>query len=134
MDYKIRILLLYFMVGLGASTHSKPVELTPHLTVVPLQVVDDREKVECEFDEPITIVVSVLHYYDSYEELNHDYQVWGVGVGEVWGWSTCEWQPENNYAACDIYTVHPVYIHADMAMDTIGHEVYHGSCGGYHYE
>lgn len=41
-------------------------------------------------------------------------------------------QPENNYAACDSHTVHPKFVVADMAMDTMGHELYHGSCGDFH--
>lgn len=92
----------------------------------------DKEEVSCEFDEPITVVVSVLHYYDSYEDLQQAYLTEGWGTEEVWGWSDCEWQSENNYSACDIHTVHPEFVVADMAMDTLGHEVYHGSCGDFH--
>jgi hypothetical protein len=81
-----------------------------------------------------TVVVSVLHLYDDYKELNVDYLTHADtdDSDEVWGWSDCEWQPDQNYAACDIYTVRPTYVHAEMAFDTLGHEVWHGATGDFH--
>ena len=90
----------------------------------------DRAKVDPEFE--ITMVVSVFHLFDSYEELQHTYIIDGWGTNEVDGWSDCEWQKKHNYAACDIFTVRPEYVRDDPAMDTIGHEVWHGVAGDYH--
>ena len=92
----------------------------------------DRELVKCEFDEPITVIISVMHYYDNYDELNKDHLEFTGDHSQVWGWSNCEWQPEKNAALCDIYTIMPKYVSDDPAMDTIGHEQTHGSCGDFH--
>jgi len=89
------------------------------------------EEIKAEFES--TIVLSVFHLYDNYTELNKAYQDSGVSEGdvEVWGWSLCEWQPEHNYSGCDIYIVRPKFVD-DHAMNTIGHEVWHGVAGEFH--
>ena len=94
----------------------------------------DRELVKCEFDKPITHLTFIMKYYDDYDSLNLAYQkhTEGKDTGEVWGWSTCLLQPEDDWAACDIHMVYPKYVHTDMAIETFGHEGYHGACGDYH--
>lgn len=140
---KIVLIFLMLLAGIGSAyiildqREQKPrIEFGPMIVESKLtdDMLADKEEVKCEFEEPITVVVSVFHYYDNYEDLNRDYTEWyDVDPDEeIWGFSDCEWQPENNYSACDIYTVHPEFVVADMAMDTIGHEVYHGSCGDFH--
>jgi len=116
---------------------------TPHIeygsAVLSNQIVGvpQGEPIDCQFDEPVSIVISVLHYYDNYEELNLDWQTYEVAEedDEVWGFSDCEWQQEHNFAACDVYTVHPKYVddtEESPVFETIGHEVYHGACGDFH--
>lgn len=99
----------------------------------------ERELIKPE--EEITMVVSVFHFFENYEILNINWVEWwhennpgrpNAYLPNVWGWSDCERQPEHNYAACDIYSIRPEYVRADMAMDTIGHEVYHGVVGEFH--
>ncbi len=91
---------------------------------------DDREVYDTGMEN--TIVVLSLHLYDDYEELNLDYQTYVYDpVDEVWGWSDCEWQQEQNAAFCDIYTVRPEFVRGD-AMDTLGHEVWHAVAGDFH--
>jgi len=99
----------------------------------------EREKVKPEFE--ITTVVSVFHIYEDYDLLNEDWTVWALEAypdnpewaeDDVWGWADCEWQPDMNYAACDIHTIRPTYVRADMVFDTIGHEVGHGIWGAFH--
>jgi len=106
--------------------------LAPHIEYGPTVFESNRELVKCEFDPPISIVVNVMHYYDDYDELNMDYMTATGNLNPVWGYSQCEWQPLKNAAFCDVYTVHPEYVEDDKAMDTIGHETYHGSCGNFH--
>lgn len=104
----------------------------PRITLGPLMAIEGRELV-LDTGMENTVVVSVLHLYDDYAELNLDYQTFSdQKEEEVWGWSDCEWQPEQNYAACDIYTIRPTYVHAEMAFDTLGHEVWHGVAGDFH--
>lgn len=98
---------------------------------------DMREAVACEFDEPLKYVNLIMHDYDSNEEMYLDYIVLMDNAEidaeeEIWGWSNCIWQPEDNWAACDVYYVKPEFVHADMNIDTIGHEVTHGVCGDFH--
>ena len=93
-----------------------------------------RERVQCEFDEPLKYVNLIMHAYDSNEEMYADYILLAEPVEheEIWGWSNCVWQPEDSWAACDVYYVKPEFVHADMNIDTIGHEVLHGMCGDFH--
>lgn len=93
-----------------------------------------RELVECEFEEPLKYVNLINHWYDSNEEMYADYILLAEPVEheEIWGWSNCIWQPEDSWAACDVYLVKPDFVHADMNIDTFGHEVLHGACGDYH--
>ena len=95
---------------------------------------DMREKVECEFDPPLKYVTLQMHWYDDSAELNADYILLAdpADHDEVWGWSNCSHDAENNSAWCDIYVVKPDFVHADMNVDTIGHEVLHASCGDFH--
>lgn len=85
-----------------------------------------------------TIVVVSFHLYETYAELNFDYNTVfkepDEPEQELWGFSNCEWQPEANAAFCDIYTIRPQFVHSDMAIDTIGHEVWHGVAGPFHDE
>lgn len=95
---------------------------------------DMREAVACEFDEPLKYVTLIMHWYDSNAEMYADY----IALADdpmheaIWGWSSCVWQPDDSWAACDIFVVKPDFVHADMNMDTIGHEILHGACGDYH--
>lgn len=93
-----------------------------------------REKVHCEFDEPLKHLTLIMHWYDTSEEMYADYITLADPVEheEIWGWSNCAWQPDDNWAACDVYVVKPDFVHADMNIDTIGHEILHGACGDYH--
>ncbi len=93
-----------------------------------------REEVKCEFDEPLKYLNLIMHDYDSNEEMYADYILLADPVEheEIWGWSNCIWQPDDSWAACDVYYVRPDFVHADMNIDTIGHEVTHGICGDFH--
>lgn len=95
---------------------------------------DMREQVECEFDPPLKYVTLQMHWYEDSAELNADYITYAdpADHDEVWGWSNCSHDAENNSAWCDIYVVKPDFVHADMNVDTIGHEVLHASCGDFH--
>ena len=95
---------------------------------------DLREEVKCEWDEPLKYITLIMNYYDTNEEMYADYILLAEPVKheEIWGWSNCSWQPEDSWAACDIYVVKPDFVHADMNIDTIGHEVEHATCGDYH--
>ena len=97
-------------------------------------VIDTREPASCEFEEPLKHITLIMHWYDTHEELNADYILLAEPVEEeeIWGWSNCVWQPEDNWAACDIYVRKPDKVRADMDIDTLGHEVYHGACGDFH--
>jgi len=89
------------------------------------------EAVIPEYD--ITVVVSILHWYDDYEELNLDHVALAGDDEEVWGWSNCEWQPENNVSLCDVYSVRPEYL-LSAEIETLGHEILHGAFGSFHEE
>jgi len=93
-----------------------------------------REQVACEFDEPLKYINLIMHDYDSNEEMYADYILLAEPVEheEIWGWSNCVWQPDDSWAACDVYYVRPDFVHADMNIDTIGHEVEHAMCGDFH--
>lgn len=95
---------------------------------------DMREPIRCEFPEPLKHLTLIMHWYDTNDEMYADYIAYADPAEheEIWGWSDCLWQPEDSWAACDIYVVKPQYVHADMNVDTIGHEVLHGSCGNFH--
>lgn len=95
---------------------------------------DMREQVECEFDPPLKYLTLQMHWYEDSAELNADYILLAdpADHDEVWGWSNCSHDEENNSAWCDVYAVKPDFVHADMNVDTIGHEVLHGSCGDFH--
>jgi len=97
-------------------------------------VIESREPVKCEFDPPLKHITVIMHWYDGWRELNLDYQLLAEpdSTGEVWGWSNCIWQPEDDFAACDVYAVLPEFVHADMAVDTLGHELLHGACRYFH--
>lgn len=100
----------------------------------------DLSEVNCEFDPPLKHLTLIMHYYDTHEEMFEDYIVLNEELkpdenGEykpIWGWSAWIWQPDDDWAAGDVYTVVPEYVRADTAMDTIGHETLHGSCGNFH--
>ena len=139
------LLILWGTVGFIVSKLSNPVDPTEddilqHEILHSLTIYgeDMKEEVECEYDPPLKHVTLIMHWYDSHAELNFDYQTLikqdDEDPEEVWGWSNCMWQPGDSWAACDIYTVVPTFVHADQAMDTLGHEVLHASCGGFHAE
>lgn len=94
---------------------------------------DMREPVKCEFAH-LKYLTLQMHWYDDSATLNADYIAYAepADEDEVWGWSNCDHDEENNSAWCDIYVVKPDYVHADMNIDTIGHEVLHGACGDFH--
>ena len=93
-----------------------------------------REKTDCEFDPPLKYLNLIMHWYDTNEEMFADYITLAEPNDreEIWGWSNCLWQPEDSWAVCDVYIVEPVFVYADMNIDTIGHEVFHGACGDFH--
>jgi hypothetical protein len=95
---------------------------------------DLLETVECEFDEPLKHLTLINHWYDRNEEMYADYILLADPAihEEIWGWSNCIWQPDDDWAACDVYLVKPDFVHADMNVDTIGHEVLHGACRDFH--
>lgn len=135
----IVVTLLYiFAFSLGAlvvdyyHSNREPVKLTPHIEYGFLGIENLRELVDCELEEPITVIVSIMNYYDDYEELNLDHTAMTGDDEEVWGWTNCEWQPEHNIAMCDVYTLLPEYVQDDPVMDTMGHEQLHGSCRDFH--
>ena len=141
----VAYLLLFFM-ALGLKfywyTEVKGYELTlprggdGHVTryLYAVSGSDVAETFKCEFDKPLKHVTLINHWFDTNEELMVEYLL-SRGPDdpeEVWGWSSCLHQPDDNWAACDIYAVVPTYVHADMNMDTVGHESMHGACGDFH--
>lgn len=106
----------------------------PRVELGPVMFMSDREPVKCEFEKPLKHVTLINHWYMDWDELNADYLALAEPNDEehVWGWSNCIWQPDDDAAWCDIYAVVPLFVQADMYMDTLGHEVLHGSCGGFH--
>jgi hypothetical protein len=118
--------------GYALASPSMHVSQQPQLVLVGDDI---REQVACQFDEPLKYINLIMHYYDDPVELNLDWNTYGDPEEkgeEVWGWSDCVWQPEESWAACDIYVVKPSYVHADMNIDTAGHELTHATCGDYH--
>ena len=144
MKWKPIIIALVYFAGFWSGYYNavEQYESRPKITLGPAVIESkpvhdttlDREKVVCEFDKPLKHVILINHWYDDWEALNRDYLLFVEPefVEEVWGWSKCIWQPDDNWAACDIYAVVPEFIHADMAMDTLGHELLHGACGEFH--
>ena len=121
----------------SADNYGEPRPEPPVLHSTTLIGDDMTVEVDCEFDPPLKHITLIMNWYDSYDELNFDYQTLvdqSDAPEEVWGWSTCIWQPDDNWAACDIYVVLPEFVHGDMNVDTLGHEVLHGACGAYHPE
>ena len=119
------------------SMHVAQVELKSRIHTYAIVGEDMREEVECEFDEPLKYLNLIMHAYDTNPEMYADYIVLADNDDldlseEIWGWSNCMWQPDDSWAACDVYYVKPDFVHADMNIDTIGHEVTHGICGDYH--
>ena len=129
------VLGIAFMFALAVALMPYELAEPAEIEEIPVEIgiaIAALEKVKCEFGKPITIIVSVVHYYDDYDELNLDHMTFTGDDSEVWGWSDCEWQPKHNYAACDLYTVLPRLVPDQAAFHTIGHEVFHGSCGSFH--
>ena len=95
---------------------------------------DMREQVACEFEEPLKYINLIMHHYDTNEEMYADYILKADPVEheKIWGWSSCVWQPEDSWAACDVFVVKADFVHADMNIDTLGHEVTHATCGDFH--
>lgn len=95
---------------------------------------DMREQIACEFEEPLKYINLIMHHYDTNEEMYADYITLADPVEheDIWGWSNCVWQPEDSWAACDVYVVKADFVHADMNIDTVGHEVTHATCGDFH--
>lgn len=108
----------------------------PRIELGPVFIEDGglREPFKCEFDPPIKHVTLINHWYTDWAELNADYLLLAKpnDEEEVWGWSNCVWQPEDDWAACDIYAVIPEFVDASMAVDTYGHEALHGACRDFH--
>jgi hypothetical protein len=119
----------------GLYTHSPDTTTSTHV-YYKMEVVgsDMREKVACEFEKPIKHLTLINHWYDTNAEMYVDYILLAEPVEheDIWGWSKCIHQPEDSAAWCDVYLVKPDFVHADMNIDTIGHEVLHGSCGDFH--
>lgn len=130
------IVLVFFMFGISLLLTSIELNdvrtVTSRTTLIAPQ--DMRERVKCEFDEPLKHISLIMHWYDTNEEMYADYILYADPAEEeaIWGWSQCVWQPDDDWAACDIYVVKPDFVHADMNIDTLGHEVLHGACGGFH--
>ena len=80
-----------------------------------------------------TVVVLSLHLYDDHEALSKEHSEIHKDKTEVYGWSDCELQPEQNVAFCDVYVLRPTYVYSDPAICTLGHEVWHGVAGRFHW-
>lgn len=138
----LALLALLGLAGLIASfqaAREQPLNVTtskPRIVMGPVFIEDGgtREEATCEFDKPLKYLNLIMHWYQDYDELYADYILLAQPADkeEIWGWSNCQWQPEDSWAACDVYAVEPDYVHADMNIDTLGHELFHGACGGYH--
>lgn len=127
-------MLMAFFIGVSNGAKHTADEAVRKINAYTLVGSDVREKVMCQFAEPIKHVTLVMHWYDTNAELYADYIALAdpVESTDVWGWSDCIWQPEDDFAACDVYVMKPDFVHADMNIDTIGHEVMHAACGDYH--
>lgn len=131
------ILLTLSMVCLIISALTKATDPQESIVIESVYTVsgsDVREKVQCQFDPPLKHVTLIMNWYDTNEEMYADYILMAEDPKhkEIWGWSSCMWQPDDSWAACDVFVVVPDFVHADMNVDTIGHEVLHGACGDYH--
>jgi hypothetical protein len=75
-----------------------------------------------------------MHWYSDREELNADFITLAApnDFDQVWGWSNCVWQEEDDAAFCDVYAMQPTFVYSDMDIDTIGHEVFHAACRDFH--
>jgi len=87
-------------------------------------------------EEPITKdngeilrVLSIFHFYDTYEEL---YAEFPNEDKDFEGMSFCDRDIDKNVAVCHIYQITPHVIDGENTV-TLGHEVEHGIWGtGYH--
>jgi hypothetical protein len=130
-------LLLWFVIAgivnlIGKAADNYGTQRVEHYYTIVGE--DMREPVRCEFEKPLKYVNLIVHWYDTNEEMFADYITLADDPShdEIWGWSSCVWQPHDDWAACDIFVVKPDFVHADMNIDTLGHEVLHGACGGFH--
>lgn len=127
-----------FWLGLGvwafSGGGSNESTKEPRIILGPAVIQPERERAVCEFSEPLKYITLVMHWYDTNEEMYADYIALADPAEheEIWGWSDCIWQPEDRWAACDVYVVKPDYVRADMNIDTLGHEIFHGACGDFH--
>lgn len=129
-------LALLGMVGLAAwhllegSSHTaeQPSVETQQQTATVASVVT------CDFEKPLKHLTFIAHWYETYDELQKAYNALAERDTEiaVWGWSECMWEPEDDFAVCDLHVVAPLFVRANDAMDTLGHEVFHGACGSFH--
>ena len=128
----VLIMIGMYLTGVLVGVEHRQSVRTIHAYVVVGS--DVREEVQCEFDEPLKYLNLIMHAYDTNEEMYADYITLADPVEHeaIWGWSNCVWQPDDRWAACDIYYVKPDFVHADMNIDTIGHEVTHALCGDFH--
>ncbi len=106
-------------------------------TIIETEDTLDIEEFACEFDPPLKHVTIIGHYYTNYVMLNEEY--WELNPDEeeeVWGWSNCIWQPDDDWAACDVYLYVPTTVVDvdDYAIETGGHEFWHAACGDFHSE
>ena len=142
---KIILLFLVFIVVIGGLyiavdyTPEPRIELGPvvfeRLVITESEDILTIEEFECEFTPPIKHITLIMHYYPNYAMLNEEY--WNLNPDdddEVWGWSACIWQPEDDWAACDVYLKIPdtVVDVDDYAIETAGHENWHAACGNFH--
>ncbi len=130
----ILMLLAYACIyGLGYYADTHP-EAVPQISTFSAEIVGPREKVVCEFEEPIGHLTLINHWYDTNEEMFAEYLLAEPEDPEeaIWGWSSCMWQPEDDWAGCDMHLVKPDFVSDDPYIDTIGHEVFHGACGRFH--
>jgi len=111
---------------LGVATRTVITESEEDLTI---------EKFKCEFDPPLKHITLIMHYYTDYAELNLEHMTLTGDEEEIWGWSNCIWQPEDDWAACDVYLKIPDTVEdldGDYAIETAGHENWHAACGDFH--
>lgn len=124
------------LIAAGLAIHDTYFKSEPRIEFGTAKIVaiEQRELVECEFEEPLKYITTIIHWYDTNEEMYADYIALAEpnDHDEIWGWSDCAWDEEDNAAWCDIYAVKPTFVHADMYMDTLGHELLHGACRGFH--
>jgi hypothetical protein len=78
----------------------------------------------------ILIVLSILHFYGSYDEL---YEALPDEERDYVGITFCERNLDKGVAMCDVHLVEPQEIDGEHTT-TLGHEVGHGIWGDYHPE